>query len=175
MPSSASPSSVAKVPSARRYGDQIGPLRRSSSRHATTAFSALRQAIVTGIEPRLSAISIVTRARITSIELAFVADLLVRRFFALAFILTQIIPEPRIFTKNFFRDRASQRWPGLYGKARDLSGLIPGGRVTLHFRGGVGLSGSPSATGPARRGSRAEGPGRASCCPAQLGAKRRAQ
>jgi hypothetical protein len=42
----------------------------------------LRRAIVTGIEPRLSAISIVTRARITSIELPFAADLLVSRFIA---------------------------------------------------------------------------------------------
>jgi hypothetical protein len=49
----------------------------------------LRQAIVTGIEPRLSAISIVTRPRITSIELAIAAHLLVSRFFALAFILTR--------------------------------------------------------------------------------------
>ena len=107
MPSSASSSSVAKVPRARRYGDQIGPLRHSSSRHANTLSSALRQAIVTGIEQRLSAISIVTRARITSIELAFVADLLVSRFFGLAFILTRF-PGPRILTKNFSRDRASQ-------------------------------------------------------------------
>ena len=108
MPSSASPSSVAKVPPALRYGVQIGPLRRSSSRHAKTFSSALRQAIVTRIELRLSAIIIVTRARIMSIELAYAADLLVSRFFALAFILTPIIREPRIFRKNFFRDRASQ-------------------------------------------------------------------
>jgi hypothetical protein len=55
----------------------------SSSRDTNTASSALRQAIVTRIEPRRSAIGIVTRARITSVELLFAADLLVSRFFAL--------------------------------------------------------------------------------------------
>ena len=49
----------------------------------------MRQAIVTRIELRLSAIIIVTRARIMSIELAIAAHLLVSRFFALAFILTR--------------------------------------------------------------------------------------
>jgi hypothetical protein len=82
-------------------GEQSGPLRRSSSRRANTASSASQHAILTAVEPRLWAISNVTRAHIASIELAFAADLPVIRFFALPFILTPIIPEPRIFTKIF--------------------------------------------------------------------------
>jgi hypothetical protein len=77
----------------------VVPVRLKNSGPSAPPATALR-----GPPP----ISIVTRARITSIELAFVADLLVNRFFGLAFILTPIIPQLRIFTKNFFRDRASQ-------------------------------------------------------------------
>ena len=133
MPSSASPSSVAKVPPARRYLDQIGPLRRSSSRHANTPSSALRQVIVTGIEPRLSAISIVTRARIASIELAIAAHLLVSRLFALASILTRHSRAKNFYKKNFFFETeplsdgpASMARPGPFRPHT-------GGRVTLLF------------------------------------------
>ena len=132
MPSSASPSSVAKVPPARRYLDQIGPLRRSSSRHANTPSSALWQAIVTGIEPRLSAISIVTRARITSIELAIAAHLLVSRFFALASILTRHSRAKNFYKKKIFETEPLSDGPASMARPEPFRPHT-GGRVTLLF------------------------------------------
>jgi hypothetical protein len=101
--------------------EQSGLLRRSNSRHANTASSALQHAILTSVQPRLSTIGIVTGAHIASIELAFAADLLVNRFFALAFILTRSFQIQEFYKNKFLRDRASQRWPALTCKAGALS------------------------------------------------------